>query len=264
MIARQRFSSLVCVLLLAPAAVLADATVTFDGGAQGWSGPGGPGGSTVIEPAGGNPGANMHTVFNNFGISFVNSTNPDFVFDYTTTPFVTLSIDIRVHSIEFFGSPVTRPWLVELRDFDNPPPGYPYVSVWYKFADISSAQHGNWTTFQVTIDDTSAEDLPPGWGGTGAETPQAEPILPPNRTFASVLAGVDQIAYTTLEPGFVFGFTDFDMRLDNIGIQVAGPPVPAASTWGLAAMAGLLVLAGAALVRRRGAYRSDATTSRTP
>jgi hypothetical protein len=61
--------------------------------------------------------------------------------------------------------------------------------------------------------------LPSGWGGTGAEDPDTfEPILPPNVTFAEVLSGVDVAVFTTLQPGFFFGFTDFDLRLDNITI----------------------------------------------
>ena len=56
-----------------------------------------------------------------------------------------------------------------------------------------------------------------GWGGTGAEDPVTyEPILPPGVTFADVLAGVDRMVFTTLQPGFFYGFTDFDLRIDNI------------------------------------------------
>ena len=72
-----------------PAAGAATTVVTFDSGAEGWSGPAGPGGSTTIEPTGGNPGANLRTVFNDFGVTFPNSTNPAFVFDHTTSPAVT-------------------------------------------------------------------------------------------------------------------------------------------------------------------------------
>lgn len=238
-------------LLIAGASpVLADATVTFDAGAEGWIGPQGPGGSTGIEPAGGNPGANMHTVFNNFGITFRNDSNPEFIGDYTATPSVTLEIDVRVQSIAFFGSPVSRPWLVELRDYDDPEPGFPWTSVWFKFADIDESTHGEWTTFSVTIDDTSAAALPPGWGGTGAENEFAEPMLPPDRTFTSVLAGVDEIAFTTLEPGFAFGFTDFDLHIDNISISSAGA-VPTVSQWGLIVLAAGLTAAAAVVMRRR-------------
>ena len=51
------------------------AVVTFDSGAEGWVGPTGPGGATTIEALGGNPNAHMHTVFNDFGITFFNNSN---------------------------------------------------------------------------------------------------------------------------------------------------------------------------------------------
>ncbi|MFQ5461674.1 MAG: PEP-CTERM sorting domain-containing protein [Phycisphaerae bacterium] len=234
--------------------VRADAVVTFDNGTEGWIGPQGPGGSTTVDPQGGHPGANLHTIFSNFGITFHNSSNGAFVGDYTQSQTVALSIDVKVQDISFFGTPVSRPWLVDLRDFDNPEPGFPWTSVWFKFADISLAQHGDWTTFTVLIEDTSAVDLPPGWGGTGAETPQAEPILPPNRTFTDVLAGIDEIAFTTFEPGFVFGETQFDVRLDNIAITTGGPavPVPAISTWGMIVLALLALTAGTVVFARGG------------
>jgi len=228
----RRFRTVPAALLfLLGSAASGDTIVTFDLGPEGWSGPQGVGGGTVIEATGGNPGANMHTVFSDFGITFRNTGNAEFVGDYTQSVAVTLSIDARFESIDFFGSPVPRPWLVELRDYDGPPPGYPYVSVWYKFADVSAATHGTWTTFAVTIADTSSEALPPGWGGTGAEHPQTfEPMLPPDRTFTDVIDGIDEIVYTTFEPGFFFGETFFDARIDNVSIATAGTPVPGSVT----------------------------------
>ncbi len=213
------------VAIAASAAIAETVVVTFDAGTEGWSGPQGPGGSTVIESSGGNPGANLRTVFNNFGISFVNSASPAFTGDFTTAREITLSIDLKVQQIGFFGQAVSRPWLVELRDFDGATGGYPWNSVWFLFTPISAATHGSWSTLSVTFDPRS-ESLPPGWGGTGAEDPVTfEPTLPPGVTFAKVLAGVDAIAFTTLQPGMFFGFTDFDLRLDNISItRLVGSP----------------------------------------
>jgi hypothetical protein len=237
---------------LGQASVMADETViTFDNGAEGMIGPSGPGGATNIDLLGGNPGANMHTVFSNFGITFRNSSNPAFIGDYTASGEVTISIDTKVESIDFFGSPVPRPWLVELRDYDDPEPGYPYTSVWYKFADIAEATHGNWQTFSITIADTSSVDLPAGWGGYGAEDPETfEPILPADRTFTDVLAGIDEIAFTTYEPGFFFGETAFDLRIDNVALVTPASGIPATSEWGLAAMALLLATTGTLTYRR--------------
>jgi hypothetical protein len=201
------------------AVAAADATVTFDEGAEGWTGPTG---GTVIDPTGGNPGANMHTVYNNFGINFTNATNPEFVADYTQFDTVTFSVDVKVNDISFFGTPATRPWVLELRDYDDVPDPYPWVSVWYEFAWIGAGP--DWVTWSVTIADTGVDELPPGWGGYGAETDLGEPILPPDRTFADVLAGIDEVVLTTYEPGWFFGFTDFDIRLDNISIATTGSP----------------------------------------
>lgn len=223
MLARRSLAA-ACVLG-APMAHAQTTTVTFDAGAEGWVGPIGPGGSTGIIATGGNPGANLRTVFNNFGISFVNSTNAAFTGDFTGADSVTISIDIRVENISFFGSPVSRPWVLELRDTTNPPAGYPWKSVWFLFGPISQANSGSWRNFTVTFD-PNATALPPGWGGYGAETPNAEPVLPPGTTFRDILAGVDAMAFTTLQPGFVFGFTDFTMRLDNISVTRTTAMVP--------------------------------------
>ncbi len=203
----------------------ADTVVTFDSGTEGWTGSG----NTFIDPTGGNPGNNLRTIFQNFGITFRNQVNAEFIGNYTESASVTLETDTKVEKIDFFGTPVSRPWLVELRDYDDPPGGYPYVSVWYKFADISEATHGSWTNFSVTIADTQVEDLPAGWGGTGAEDPITfEPILPADRTFTDVIDGIDEIVYTTFEPGFFFGETAHDIRIDNVSIFSTGNPVPGA------------------------------------
>ncbi len=214
--------ALVSTALLASTAVAQTTTVTFDAGAEGWVGPSG--GATTIQAAGGNPGANMRTVFNNFGLTFLNSTNAAFRGDFTTADSVTLSIDVRVENLAFVGTQVSRPFLVELRDTTNPPAGYPWKSVWFLFAPISVANTGSWTTFTVTFD-PSATQLPAGWGGYGAETPTGNPILPPGVTFRDVLAGVDAMAFTTLQPGFAFGFTDFTLRLDNIRVTRTIAPI---------------------------------------
>lgn len=210
---------------LVAAASAGTTTVTFDNGDEGWVGPTGIGGATTILPDGGNPGANMRTEFNDFGITFRNDSNAAFVHDLSQYDQVTISIDTLVEYMNFFGIDVSRPWLVEFRDYDNVSTGYPWVSVWHKFADISQADTGSWTTFSVTIDDPQSATLPPGWGGTGDEDPNTfEPILPADRTFADVLAGVDEIVFTTLEPGFFFGFTDHTVRIDNISITTVSAP----------------------------------------
>ena len=80
----------------------------------------------------------------------------------------------------------------------------------------------------MTIGDTNATSLPAGWGGYGG--PDAHgPTLPAGRTFASVLASVDEVVFTTLQPGYVYGYTNFDIAIDNVRIAA----VPEPSTWGM-------------------------------
>jgi len=201
----------------------ADTTVVSfaKGDAKGWFGPNGFdgfGGGTWVVPSGGNPTWNMQTVFQDFGIPYTNFTNEAFLGDFTASQSVTLKIDLRVENLKFFGTSVSRPWLVELRNTSLATGGYPWVSVWYKFAQISTATHGQWTTFSVTFDPRSTQ-LPAGWGGTGAEDPVTYArVLPAGVTFRDVLEGIDIIAFTTLEPGLFFGFTDHSFRIDNITI----------------------------------------------
>ena len=196
-------------------------TVTFENGLEGWSGPnGGAGGTgTFIDAGAGNPVPGLQTVFNDFGVTYRTTSNDAFVRDFSGVGSVTFSIDVKVNDISFFGSPAPRPWLIEIRDEDSAQGGYPYSSVWYKFADISAATHGEWTTFSVTIDDPASAELPAGWGGYGAEDPDTfEPVLPEGVTFGQIMAGVDEVVFTTFEPGFFFGFTDHDIVVDNISV----------------------------------------------
>ena len=212
-----------CALLILAAPALASdisAVVDFESGVDGWSGPSGPGGATNIDPTGGNGGgAGLRTVFNDFGITFRTNTNAAFLGDLSQHASVTISVDTRVDDISFFGTPAPRPWLVELRDYDAAVGGFPWSSVWYLFDNISAANNSNYTTYSVTIADPMSTTLPAGWEGYGAEDPMTfEPILPAGVTFADILSGVDEVVFTTLQPGFFFGFTDFDVTLDNITI----------------------------------------------
>ncbi|MEO0652901.1 MAG: hypothetical protein AAFZ65_19660 [Planctomycetota bacterium] len=224
----QRITSLLLLAAVPSLAIAGDQTanVDFESGLVGWTGPTGPGGASQIVADGGNGGgAGYQTVFNNFFVTFANATNPAYLGDYSRFDSVTLSVDIKVNQIDFFFQPVPRPWLVELRDYDSAVGGFPWTSVWFKFADISAASEGDWTTFSVTIDDPTSAALPAGWRGYGAEDPTTfEPILPAGVTFADVLSGVDEIAFTTGEPGFFFGFTDFDLVLDNLSVTTVGGP----------------------------------------
>lgn len=198
-------------------------------------------------PDGGNPGANLQfRMVDTWGASLNNSTNSDVLGDYGRFGGgVHLSVDVKVNSIVYDpwfdgGNEVERHLVVELVDYNPPGSDYPYVSVYYDLGTISSWATGNWTTFGITIADPFSAALPTGWGGTGAEDPNTfEPKLPDGRTFASVLASVDEIRFTTLVPGYFYGFTYFDMQYDNVTVQgVPGPGAVAAGILGGALLRG--------------------------
>lgn len=212
-------------------------TVTFDNGTEGWS----ISGRTTINPFGGNPGANLHGQLDDvFGADIRTSTNQAFLGDLTRYgPQIELSIDIQVNSINMFGTEVSRELIVELRDYNNTN-NLPWTSVYFNLGTLqadSSRGVSGWQTYSVIIEDPFALALPAGWGGYGDETPLGEPILPADRTFTSVLQSVDELAFTTFVPGWFFGFTNFDIQVDNITIR-AVPSPSALAVLGLAGIAG--------------------------
>ena len=221
----------------------AQVITTFDNGTEGWS----VSGRDDISATGGNPGANMDVfLLDVFGAETRNNTNADFLGDYTRFgSSIELTVDVKISSIHQPFNPsfeLPRELVVDVRDYDNNN-GLPWTSVWFTLGLLHAPTNSDWATYSVIIDDTSATDLPAGWGGYGDEDPNTfEPILPADRTFESVLASVDELAFTTFVPGFFFGFTNFDMQVDNVGIRA----IPAPST-GVA----MLGLAGFAARRRR-------------
>lgn len=200
-------------------------TTTFDGTTDGWGvfGSNDSGLGDFLRSDGGNPGGNLEFLMvDTFGVNFRNDSNADVLGDYSRFGSgVTFGIDVKAESIQYLGGEVSRHIVVELVDYDNPPTDLPYTSVWY---DLGTIQAGNgWQSLAVTVDPTAIA-LPTGWGGYGAETALGEPILPPDRTFASVLASVDEVRFTTYVPGWFYGFTDYDLRYDNATVQAVPEP----------------------------------------
>jgi hypothetical protein len=224
-----------CGLMFAGAAGAQTTVITFDNGWEGFNSMG----NAWIKDSGGNPGAHARTVIHNFGTEWWTDTNPAFIGDFSGYQSMTISIDVKVESIMFFGQHVPRNLILDLRSFSHGQGGYQYSSVWYNLGTMTTGMP--WTTFSVTFDPNSA-DMPAGWGGTGDEDPNTfEPVLPANLTFADILQSVEQLAFTTFEPGWFYGFTDFDIRVDNIRIELVSVPAPGA----------LAVLVGFGLMPRR-------------
>jgi len=189
----------------------------FEQGTEGWS----VSGRNDIGPSSGNPGAALDVeVLDVFAADIRNDkANPNFIGDYTTLGAFRLTVDIKIDSITFFGTEVSRDIIVELRDTTTPNPnGLPYTSVWYNLGTLSASQPG-WRTLSVEVSDPFATALPPGWQGYGDEDPFGNPQLPDDRTFTSVLKQVDELHFTTAVPGFVFGFTNYIMQVDNVGVE---------------------------------------------
>lgn len=206
------------------------ATVDFSKGEEGWFGmqPANGVGGSGIDTSLGQGAPAYRTTMENFGIDWRNSTNGAFLGDYTKSRSVTLGLDVSAMSIQYFGQEVTRSLVVELRDYDNKPADLPYTSVWFDLGTLD-ASNSDWKHFSVTIEDTSSSLLPSGWGGYGAEDGTGMPMLPGGRSFASVLSSVDEIVFTTLKPGYAFGFTNYDVAIDNVSITA----VPEPSTYGM-------------------------------
>lgn len=202
-------------------ALAGGSAVTFDNGPEGWA----VSNYDVITPEGGNPGA--HIAYLNpetFGITIGTETNTDFIGDFTQMGPFELSVDINVNSIAFFGSEVSREIVLDLRDHDNEHTDYPWASVWRSGGLLTSENEG-YVTYSWTVDNVDSEALPEGWNGSGAEDPDTiEPILPPGETYTGLLDGVDEVAFTTFVPGFFYGFTYFDIQVDNITITPIDTP----------------------------------------
>jgi hypothetical protein len=193
----------------------------FDGGSSG-----GFTGNALFEATGGNPDGNAHHFVTAFFPSLrtggVNEpVNSSFIGDFSGFDQVTFALDIKVDSItDFIGNQIFRPVGIMLIDRDIQGPSGP-SGVYFDLAVLGSTLQPNWTHLQATIDDPTSANLPTGWIGFGDEDPVTfAPILPSGATFATVLAGVDEFHVTGAAPGFFFSNANFDVRIDNVEVEV--------------------------------------------
>lgn len=221
----SRIVSIAATAGLALASTAGASITDFESGLNGWS----VSGRTDISATGGNPGANLDNVLIDvFGAEIRNSTNDDLLGDYSRfSGGVQFTVDVKINSLDFFGTQVSRELGVFLRS-SSADDGFFDRGVYFPLGIISQAEsmadEDGWITYTTILNNTTQTDLPAGWIGTGDEDPMTfEPILPAGVTFADVLADVDQLEFTTFTPGFFFGFTNFDIQVDNVGII----PVPA-------------------------------------
>jgi hypothetical protein len=144
-----------------------------------------------------------------------NKVDPRFISDLNHLKIVTVSIDLKSNKmIDEVGNPVSRHLVLSLRSHALAKGNYPYTSVEYDLGVIQTTQ--NWKTYVVSFTPGSIE-LPNGWVGYGSDDPvTAVPRLPAGITFADVLSQVDEVAFTTFEPGFVYLLGNYDLNVDNI------------------------------------------------
>merc|ERR1712110_1065974 len=92
------------------------------------------------------------------------------------------------------------------------------MGVFQVLADIPGTQGGDWRTVTAVVADRQSPQLPMGWTGSGAFHPKTQkPQLPANRTFASVLAGADEVRFTTYVPGMAYSVDIvYRLRIDNV------------------------------------------------
>jgi len=151
------------------------------------------------------------------GVNFITH-DPAWLAALTSRKSLDIGLRAQTDSILFDGHQVARDLILEIRDYDNPPDGYPYTSVWARVGTLRQA-NVPWRWMHVSIPDTGATALPEGWGGYGAEDARGRPFLPANRNFADVLAHADEILFTTMEPGMMFSMdVQWSVAIDDVYI----------------------------------------------
>jgi hypothetical protein len=234
-------------------------TVDFSDGMQDWRGDGvghmaGSGIDTVL----GDGSPSFHAIGTNSAFQFKTFVNQSFLGDYTTSKSLTISIDVTVAELAIGGpggQPLAQDFVLELRDYDKPSPQQAYSSVWYKLGTIGDGfpmtQH-----FSVTIDDTSSNLLPAGWGGFGDYDQMGNTVLPYGQTFRRILKDVDQIQFGTEVPGYFYGAEQYyNLSVDNVSISAVPEPTSA-----LMLGSGLALLGWTAARRRKATVAAPAAS----
>lgn len=128
------------------------------------------------------------------------------------------AMDVQAAEISLFGSPVNSTLIVEFVDSDDADVDQGYVSVFHVLGQIPGPYGKDWRTVTAEVTDLNSSQLPKGWQGSGEFHPEThQPQLPANRTFASVLAGADEVRLTTFVPGMVYHVDIvYNLRMDNV------------------------------------------------
>ena len=208
------------ILFAATAASSAQLRADFTDGTSGWQGiVGSDGTGTVIGPAVGVPAPALHSTLFNTGIEFSNTDAAwlDVVRTASRFEFGLGALATHITGVE--SGERTRPLILEIRTHMLTSGTEPFSSVWTTLG-VLDPLHPKWRRMVAQMPDTRAADIPDGWSGSGAEDPATgKTILPPGVTFADVMANADEIVVTTLQPGYIYDFSYFDVTLDQITLR---------------------------------------------
>ena len=233
------------------------ATMTFDPGSplDGLSYGGFPG---QITPAGGNPGGFFESVVGDQRIDSVGPTlttssavasafDGNYVARNVTNlglDFATLGTDFPIADDDGNVSEAFRLTLVLRSENGTPLDFSDDATVSFVGNAIPAGPDAGFVRYDFAIPSTfvgSGGSVPAGWiGGGGGDVTGG---LPAGVEFQDVLAGVDSLELRTLTFGFGAIFQQWDVGVDNLSIT-ASVPEPAS-------LAGLTLLAGPLLLRRR-------------
>lgn len=242
---RTPHSLIASVLLIVAGAAQASSTVDFSNGDGGWEGINPtepiPGFGTWIDPTLGHTAPALHSVIPDSFVLHWQNTTSAVTGSFSQPGSVTIGLDVNANSIInlFTGEEVSRDLVVELRDYDSGVNGIPYSSVWFNLGTLAAGN--GWQHLSATIGDTTSATLPSGWNGYGDWNADGTGTLPAGVSFADILKGVDEVAFTTAVPDWMYGYTYFDVALDNVSISaVPEPTTVVLQGLGLAALAGIV------------------------
>lgn len=179
-----------------------------------------------------------------FGVTLHAASGP-LTGDLTQYGGLEFSLSMRTFAFNNFdGQPIDpafRPLTLQFVDTGDPDDFTDDVSVYVVSGSLPQVKD-EWSTISFTVPTTMGAGLPAGWGGTGDEDPETfEPILPADRTFESVMQSVDEVRITTFQPGFFYGFSFYEVGVDNLVVRAV--PAPGAIA--------VMGVAGVGMLRRR-------------
>jgi len=172
--------------------------VGFDGpNVGGWSW----GGSSVVEAAGGHPGAWLHAAPDTFAPQLFTTVTPtDFSGDWRARKVATLGVDLITNSTQF---QFERPLSVILSSGA--------CEIYFVGSSLVPQPGTGWKSFNFTIDSQSTV-MPPGWAVLSG------PCTQPNAAWNGVMQNVTSVRFFYGDPTFFFIFDIWNVGADNVRI----------------------------------------------